>query len=35
MVKCSCRAIAVDGGLDYLYRLGSPDDCEELSEFTD
>jgi hypothetical protein len=31
-VKCSCGACAVDGGLEYLRRLGSPDDWEELSE---
>ena len=34
-VKCSCGACAVDGGLEYLRRLGSVDDWEELSEFTD
>ena len=33
-VKCSCGAIAVDGGHEYLRRLGSPDDAEEVSEFT-
>jgi hypothetical protein len=33
LVKCSCGACAVDGGHEYLRRLGSPDDCEELSAF--
>lgn len=33
LVKCSCGAGAVDGGHEYLGRLGFPDDCEELSEF--
>jgi len=28
---CSCGAVAVDGGLDYLRRLGEPDDAEEIS----
>lgn len=34
-VKCSCGAVAVDGGLEYIRRtfLTSPqDDFEELSE---
>lgn len=31
-VRCKCGAIAVDGGHDYLRRLGNPEDCEELSE---
>lgn len=30
--SCSCGALAVDGGLAYLRRLGSVDDCIELSE---
>lgn len=29
---CDCGAIAVDGGHDYLRRLGELDDIEELSE---
>ena len=29
---CKCRAIFVDGGLDYLRRGGYLDDIEELSE---
>lgn len=28
---CSCGAVAVDGGYDYLRRLGNPEDYEELS----
>lgn len=32
---CSCRKVAVDGGLDYLRRCGSLDDIIELSEFED
>lgn len=34
LVKCSCGACAVDGGLEYLRRLGNPDDCEELREYS-
>ena len=30
---CSCGACAVDGGMEYLRRLGEPEDWEELSEF--
>lgn len=33
-VKCSCGACAVDGGLEYLRRLGNPDDWEELREYS-
>lgn len=29
---CSCGAVSIDGGLDYLRRLGEPADIEELSE---
>lgn len=29
---CSCQACAVDGGHDYLRRLGWEDDWEEMSE---
>ena len=28
---CRCGACAVDGGLDYLRRIGKPDDIEEIS----
>ena len=30
---CACSAIGVDGGLEYIRRIGEPEDCEELSEF--
>lgn len=35
--RCSCGAVAVDGGHDYLKRCFkySPDDFEELSEWVD
>lgn len=29
---CKCRAVAVDGGRNYLRRCGNRDDWEELSE---
>ena len=29
--KCACGAVAVDGGKDYLKRIGSEEDYEELS----
>ena len=29
--KCYCGAVAVDGGKDYLKRIGSEEDYEELS----
>lgn len=29
---CKCRAVAVDGGHDYLRRCGNREDWEELSE---
>jgi len=29
---CSCGAVAVDGGKNYLKRLGNREDYEELSE---
>ena len=32
---CKCGAVAVDGGKDYLKRLGNFDDFEELSEVKD
>lgn len=31
---CSCGAVAVDGGKEYLRRCGEPEDFEELSECT-
>jgi hypothetical protein len=34
-VRCSCRACAVDGGMDYLRRVGAEEDMEELSAFED
>ena len=30
---CSCKSIAVDGGLEYLRRVGKLEDIIELSEF--
>lgn len=30
---CSCKAVAVDGGLLFLNRIGEPEDWEELSEY--
>ena len=30
---CSCGACAVDGGIEYLKRVGEHEDWEELSEF--
>ena len=30
---CTCGNIAVDGGLDYLRRVGSFDDVEDMSEW--
>lgn len=32
-VTCSCRKCAVDGGLDYLRRMGDDGDFEELAEY--
>ena len=29
--RCSCGAVAVDGGKDYLKRIGNEEDYEELS----
>ena len=29
---CKCRAVAVDGGKDYLRRCGSREDWKELGE---
>jgi len=31
-VKCSCKAVAVDGGTAYLRRLGNPGDFIDLSK---
>lgn len=31
-VWCACKSIAVDGGRDYLKRVGNLDNFEELSE---
>ena len=30
---CDCKSIAVDGGLEYLRRVGKLEDIIELSEF--
>lgn len=30
-IKCACGKVGVDGGLQYLRRVGSPEDYEELS----
>ena len=30
--RCSCGAVAVDGGKDYLKRMGNEENYEELSE---
>lgn len=30
--KCSCGAVAVDGGKDYLKRMDNEENYEELSE---
>ena len=32
-IKCSCGSIAVDGGKEYLKRVGNLNDTIELSEF--
>ena len=29
--RCSCGAVAVDGGTEYLKRIGNEEDYEELS----
>jgi hypothetical protein len=31
---CSCGAVGVDGGREYLRRIGAFDDIEELSEWS-
>ena len=33
--RCSCGAVAIDGGKDYLKRIGNGEDYEELSEIKD
>ena len=30
---CTCKSIAIDGGLEYLRRVGNFEDIIELSEF--
>jgi hypothetical protein len=32
-VQCSCAAVFVDGGKEYLRRGGNPEDVKELSEY--
>lgn len=34
-LMCKCGKIGVDGGLDYLRRLGEPEDMEEMAEYTE
>ena len=31
---CKCGAVAVDGGQEYLRRIGNPEDIEDISETT-
>lgn len=31
--SCKCGAVAVDGGHDYLRRVGELDDMEDMSEY--
>lgn len=31
--RCTCGSIAVDGGLEYVKRIGNLDDVIELSEY--
>lgn len=33
--RCLCGAVAIDGGKDYLKRIGNEEDYEELSEIKD
>jgi hypothetical protein len=33
--RCSCGRVAVDGGYEYLRRVGNREDWKELSEVTD
>ena len=30
---CKCESVAVDGGHNYLRRLGEPENWEDLSEY--
>lgn len=30
--KCSCGTVSVDGGKDYLKRIGNEEDYEDISE---
>ena len=30
-VRCKCGAVAVDGGQEYLRRVGNPSDMEDMS----
>jgi len=32
---CSCKKVGIDGGFDYLKRLGEPADYEEMSNWTE
>lgn len=32
-VSCKCGAIAVDGGYNYIRRIGNPEDYQDLSEY--
>lgn len=32
-VTCSCGTVSVDGGKDYLRRVGNVDDWEDISEY--
>ena len=31
--RCSCGAVAIDGGYEYLKRIGNISDYEELSKY--
>lgn len=31
--RCSCKSVGVDGGTEYLRRIGSLENIEELSEY--
>jgi Zn finger protein HypA/HybF involved in hydrogenase expression len=33
--QCPCGSIAVDGGKEYLRRVGNSEDIEELSEYSE
>lgn len=32
-VRCRCGRVAVDGGLDYIRRIGNPEDMEDRCEY--